>query len=435
MSKYQVHLAAEASSTAEKTTVIKLKAIRAVDEETWYGFPEELQALSHHKKLTELTPIKNAISSIKARGQYRKRKIGISNEWGHWKDNLISTFSDDSWNPVRFAYNFRHIVGSYVDFVIKKERLLLDLDHEIPDDITLNLIVLGLPIKIQNELSRSSINSVKILIAKLKKFDNAAPRRSEPETWTPNTTPRPKTSEPAGKYHKATEGRKACTICQKQNRAKDGGSADVSADISAIQDYRTSSNEPSLDHLSDNLSQSAPDVNGGRRKRAHEELIDHKSEDDIVVQAECAPPSPDEPPVKPVLDPSLEEYLLMEDDGGIAELIDIIPPPKEEMTPKTEGVGQPGSTNPGTVGSPATPLDIDTLPSTSELCERSTVPPNDAPEEWSPNLVVPGPSTAEPVVEAMMEEEEPIEPPPRYTFRQRVPVDYSQLHTGKRSTH
>ncbi|KAF6212579.1 hypothetical protein GE061_013104 [Apolygus lucorum] len=72
MSKYQVHLAAEASSTAEKTTVIKLKAIRAVDEETWYGFPEELQALSHHKKLTELTPIKNAISSIKARGQYRK---------------------------------------------------------------------------------------------------------------------------------------------------------------------------------------------------------------------------------------------------------------------------------------------------------------------------------------------------------------------------
>ncbi|KAF6199739.1 hypothetical protein GE061_006037 [Apolygus lucorum] len=206
---------------------------------------------------------------------------------------------------------------------------------------------------------------------------------------------------------------------------EDGGLADVSAGISAIQDYRTSSNEPSLDHLSDNLSQSAPDVNGGRRKRAHEELIDHKSEDDIVVQAECAPPSPDEPPVKPVLDPSLEEYLLMEDDGGIAELIDIIPPPKEEMTPKTEGVGQPGSTNPGTVGSPATPLDIDTLPSTSELCERSTVPPNDAPEEWSPNLVVPGPSTAEPVVEAMMEEEEPIEPPPRYTFRQRVPVDYN----------
>ena len=347
MSKYQLYIAAEASSPTEKTTVLKIKKIRSAKDGTWFSFPEDQQGLAAHKKLTELPPIKYAVNSIKARGQYRTinvvlppeveqyyqddagnfifnnfvlpetldtqtdaqnvpvisrelglpelvaclnklaekkddslneimkhflvekfstrnknvqawvkdfereaarfslngprligvfrlcldqsmndwfstvhKKIGIEADWDQWKESLISTFSDDSWTPVRFAYNFRHMAGSFVDFVVKKERLLLDLDHEISDQIILNLIVLGLPIRIQNELSRSSISSVKILISKLKKFDYESPKRTVSVDGTENKAPTSRTSESSGKFRKApsTEGKKACSFCEKGNR-------------------------------------------------------------------------------------------------------------------------------------------------------------------------------------------------------------------------
>ncbi|KAF6203838.1 hypothetical protein GE061_002173 [Apolygus lucorum] len=226
---------------------------------------------------------------------------------------------------------------------------------------------------------------------------------------------------------------------------KDGGSAG----ISAIQDHRTSSNEPSLDHLSDNLSQSAPDVNGGRRKRALEELIDHESEDDIVVQAEWSPelvnpdldeweqiptdqcdeprpddafiepktpPVPGEPPATSILDPQLEDYLLSDNERGAAKLIDTTPSPAKKLMTKPGGVGQPGSPNPEIVGSPL-PLLIWTnflQPAhyvSAPRFVRMTPQENGAPVL----LFVPGPSTKEPVVEIVMVED-PDEPPPRYTF-------------------
>lgn len=86
--------------------------------------------------------------------------------------------SDVSGKPVRFVYNFRYLNDSYVYFVVKKEQLLLDLDHAIPEPILLNLIVLSLPTRIHDSLNRSSVTTIKVLIQKLKKFDGESTKRA-----------------------------------------------------------------------------------------------------------------------------------------------------------------------------------------------------------------------------------------------------------------
>lgn len=100
-----------------------------------------------------------------------QRKIGISAEWACWKADLISTFGDSSWKPIRYAFNFRYINGSYIEYVMKKEKMLLDLDRDLSDLVILDLIVVGLPSHVQNSLNRHSVKDIKILITKLKKFE------------------------------------------------------------------------------------------------------------------------------------------------------------------------------------------------------------------------------------------------------------------------
>lgn len=287
--KCQFYLVAEG---VEKTTTVVIKRVRLFSDDTWFIFPEDLQKLSHHKSLLELSPLKSALAVLKNRGQFRnvnatlpaeivklyldddgnfvfrdyllsearsvpapssepgsgelvaclnkvvgsreetvkdilkhfllekfsaknrnaeswcelfekesarfslsgqkqievfkscldssmsdwfamnQRKLGILADWKIWKADLISTFGDTSWKPIRYAFNFKFINGSYIDYAVKKEKILLDLDRSLPELVILDLIVIGLPIHIQNSLNRNVVNSVKILHNKLKKFES-----------------------------------------------------------------------------------------------------------------------------------------------------------------------------------------------------------------------------------------------------------------------
>ncbi len=100
-----------------------------------------------------------------------QRRLDNSAVWKDWKAKLVSTFGDSSWKPVRYAYNFKYISGSYIDYAVKKERMLLELDRKLPDLVILDLIVVGLPSHIQNSLNRNSVINIDLLHSKLKKFE------------------------------------------------------------------------------------------------------------------------------------------------------------------------------------------------------------------------------------------------------------------------
>lgn len=78
MTKVQVNLVVEAVDN--KTSAIKVKKIRNVDEELWYGFPKDFQDISMHQQLFELQIMKTAKGSLKSRGQYRNIKLELSDE-------------------------------------------------------------------------------------------------------------------------------------------------------------------------------------------------------------------------------------------------------------------------------------------------------------------------------------------------------------------
>lgn len=100
-----------------------------------------------------------------------QRRLPSDAAWSSWKYQLLSTFSDHSWRPIRYVYNFKFLNGSLIDYAVKKERMLLELDRDLPDLIILDLIVVGLPSHIQNTLNRHSVNSIEKLHNKFKKFD------------------------------------------------------------------------------------------------------------------------------------------------------------------------------------------------------------------------------------------------------------------------
>lgn len=88
-----------------------------------------------------------------------------------WKSNLISTFDDNSWKPVRYAFNFKYLNSLYIDYANNKYKMLLELDRSLTDLFIIDLIVVGLPSHVQNSLNRIVVSSTKILHSKLKKFE------------------------------------------------------------------------------------------------------------------------------------------------------------------------------------------------------------------------------------------------------------------------
>lgn len=101
-----------------------------------------------------------------------QHRFPISATWSEWKAKLISTFGDNSFRAIRYAYNFKFINGSLIDYAVRKEKMLLELDRDLSDLVILDLIVVGLPFHVQNSLNRHTVTSIEKLHNKLKKFES-----------------------------------------------------------------------------------------------------------------------------------------------------------------------------------------------------------------------------------------------------------------------
>lgn len=98
-------------------------------------------------------------------------KLGLSAGWPAWKESFFDTFADSTWQPVRFAFNFKFLSGSYLEYAMRKEKLLIELDGTLLDSTVLDLIVIGLPFHIQDTLNRKTVKTIKQLHEKFKKFE------------------------------------------------------------------------------------------------------------------------------------------------------------------------------------------------------------------------------------------------------------------------
>jgi len=93
-------------------------------------------------------------------------------KWSEWSTSFLLVYADKSWSNVRFAYNFKYINGSLIDYALKKERLLLDIESSISNISRIHLIVIGLPLNIQDKLDKEEITNTDILMNRIRMYDS-----------------------------------------------------------------------------------------------------------------------------------------------------------------------------------------------------------------------------------------------------------------------
>ncbi|ESO04369.1 hypothetical protein HELRODRAFT_172735 [Helobdella robusta] len=95
------------------------------------------------------------------------KKIGLTN-WLGWRKSFLTIFADRGWKKIRTAYNYKYLGGSLIDYALAKENLCLEIEIEMS---RINMIVMGLPVEIQNQLDREEITTIEKLFKGLTKID------------------------------------------------------------------------------------------------------------------------------------------------------------------------------------------------------------------------------------------------------------------------
>lgn len=67
-------------------------------------------------------------------------KHTIDSDSAIWKKSLNETFADKGWSPIRYAMNFKYLQGSLLDYALKKERLLLEINKAIDKCTLIDII-------------------------------------------------------------------------------------------------------------------------------------------------------------------------------------------------------------------------------------------------------------------------------------------------------
>ncbi|ESO05283.1 hypothetical protein HELRODRAFT_171644 [Helobdella robusta] len=93
------------------------------------------------------------------------KKIGLTN-WSEWRKSFLTIFADRSWKKIRTAYNYKYLGSSLIDYALAKENLCLEIEMS-----RINMIVMGLPVEIQNQLDREEITTIEKLFKELTKID------------------------------------------------------------------------------------------------------------------------------------------------------------------------------------------------------------------------------------------------------------------------
>lgn len=98
--------------------------------------------------------------------------------WEDWRTSFLKVFSNKVQSSSLYAYNFKYISTSYVDYAIKKERLIWEVERKTIENTRTNLIFIGLPIHIQDRIDKEVIHSTDDLIRILGQYKGTYHKKS-----------------------------------------------------------------------------------------------------------------------------------------------------------------------------------------------------------------------------------------------------------------
>lgn len=135
-------------------------------------------------------------------------------DWETWKKSFLLVYGKKNWTVIRKAFNYKYVFGSMIDFVLKKELLLLEADKNMPEIYRIYQIVYNLPLEIQDKIDREKIETIADLIRELKKFNDSYVVNKKIEEKKYDENKKKSDSEKKLIIKSSKFDRKPCTICE-----------------------------------------------------------------------------------------------------------------------------------------------------------------------------------------------------------------------------
>lgn len=104
-------------------------------------------------------------------------KYTLNSEWSIWKNNFCETYANKGWSPIRYAFLFKYRQGSLLEYALKKERLLLEVNKLIDKPTLIDLIATGLPNFIADEIDRHMLKDTKDLFKNIRGLEHLMTKR------------------------------------------------------------------------------------------------------------------------------------------------------------------------------------------------------------------------------------------------------------------
>lgn len=99
-------------------------------------------------------------------------KHSINSGWAMWKELFCETYADKGWSPIRYAMLFKYRQGALLEYAIKKERLLLEVNKSIDKLTLIDLITIGLPNFIADKIDRNSLKKTEDLFNNIRSLEH-----------------------------------------------------------------------------------------------------------------------------------------------------------------------------------------------------------------------------------------------------------------------
>lgn len=99
-------------------------------------------------------------------------KLTLDSAWEIWKENFCETYADKGWSPIKYAISFKYINGPLLDYALKKERILLEMNKSMDKTTLIDLIAIGLPDFVIDKIDREKLKETETLFNELRSLEH-----------------------------------------------------------------------------------------------------------------------------------------------------------------------------------------------------------------------------------------------------------------------
>ncbi len=141
--------------------------------------------------------------------------------WNEWYESFQTTFASFGWADVSHSYMFSYLSGSYVEYALRKIKLLLSVNPKIKVQTQIDLVVLGLPVWLRDKIDREEIESTDELMSELGKLSkprttlNNNNNTNNNKGRTQNEKAQQNRNENRSDFNRFSPNHKPCPFCTK----------------------------------------------------------------------------------------------------------------------------------------------------------------------------------------------------------------------------